>query len=1684
MRTLPTNTDALLRTDYSDRMDALCQSIADELAVSMGRPDRVAEDCTQLRYLGSCSDTACLHRLLPLLRMRSGEIAVPLFELIEDGVQSASDRWPMLSGLLSAKDGTLARRALGLTLRLAERKTITVGQGELRFLAVRSEEEESPFAEPEALATLGKLMRMAAGKKPESITDRALTLLVEESDGPLRRLAARVLDLDGAPLSQDLVCRLLGAENAEFLAPYLAYTRATHLDLLSLLGSPASVRRTMDTLREAEAACGQGLLKSVTAELGWSRVNLGLAVRRYAGLSISGSLPLFVSPGEAALFEGQEEVRPMSECFVIIAQGGQATEHQDSNETSDPVTRFRAYNAVHAELLDEILQVSPLSSERTRKILERMDFIVEQFVLLFNGYSAECATLPSKYRELKERILAELELAGERPEVSAELTRLMQMFEDPGSLEEVRTLHGLKRYLHQRGLKLGFKLVTVSRVPNRTVDIVLADSEGSLHAMKRIRYADFDAPADSDDPEESMPYAVSVAVGGLVRQLLHGQETFPTVDIFCYGNEVHYYLAFRNHPAFLRIDYSPPLRGGMIDLEYYGVSNYEIGVHPGISMDAMRIFFEKLEFEIEIRGTRIHARYDKERGLDLQTLCEKAEALFCLAPYLMDVDWIIGSLKLDAEARRKVANAWAESFLVWGVLPVRQLLTSDRLGILERIETGPAGDREVAWSGEGDYRDRFSHSPSGFFSRLNSMLEALGIDMPPLLAEDSYRPTGELRLERCLFNPLREAVARGELVETPDGIARVFPENFQREHEVERFVQILNEGAETVAEAMAVARLIAPYERILTFRTTGSINGHEIQRTRLPLRGRSLAVYVLRDKRGMIALALFASGTVLFQTRRHESDGWISNASCDAARLALLLRKHNYTTSGPPPPSEDVRAQAEMILEKLRETTRRPGSSPVPSACVIRGLRAAPGRAVGTVIFGTANRKPQEVEEAVLVASVVRPDDNTLLYHSAGVVTTGGGVLSHAGLLATQFHKPALVISARWHKEPDGSPLLLYVVQQSTEETLEIHGWEAVVRHDLRERKQALREGDLVVVDADEGALYVLGRDHDALALHEGFRDLRRASRLLGNAAEDKEILTLRGRQLRARHLTEKVLGRLHSPVLAWHTVHELLLGQRGGDEGESRNQRTSLLQVLLNNPHAGQTARQCLRQIVLRLEEQCRQRATRAGKRIPETLYLHELLAVRLELIRRCGELDGASACLRECGIDYPRTEVFCGKTLDNQVRAQIEKLRTDHRRIVSENLEQKSQGRNLRHVLRQLERENLLLGSNSPTDIAVRLHSALASSDCEHRERLAERYAISSGECGFEMAPIVGWKAANLGELAHVAGQDVVPPWFAVTDKAFQETLQASPRSLDILKGKSEENPSTLRAAIDSILQRADLSVLEKSAQIRGLWVGTDLPESLAREVLRFYHELSNQDGALLPMVALRSSACEEDTETAARAGEFETYLFVSGEDQVLDYLKRTWSGLWTERAIHNRFVLGAGWRDAGGGVIVQRMVQSRVSGVLQTVNVAGGDLSEMVVSAGLGIGEGVVSGLVDTDHITVAKEGNLEQGNLHFRYMTNDKKEQVVFNRKTGRGTILTDTRNHERLRPALEYTELCDLVRIADRMERVYGYPLDIEFALEGNRLWILQVRPVTTFLPVFRETLERHPLGTIQPKEVV
>jgi len=1662
----------------------------------MGSPDRVAEDCKRLRrHLESpltASNLEHLLQLLPLLRKRTGAIAVPLYDLLEEATKTCSDPWLILEGMLSARNSSLVIRALQTLMRLAESGALTIDFRVVNFLAEKVETEGSPLSEIDTLRKIAGIISHLLISEPNSPLDSVLALYLKQKDEKIRRLAARLLDLNEEPVSQKLSEQLIGKKAYTFLAPYLAFTRATHLDLLYLLPIPGSPAPALPSLRQAEKVLGKDLLREIITKLGWQRVNFGLQVRQFIGVSVGGSFPLMLSPTEALLFERCRKTRRISETCLIIAHGGTSAGSHQADTGIDPVARFRTMNLLHAELLADILDLTPLTKEKVRSILVRMNKIVEDFITLFASYSEECTILPGVYQELKRRILTELVEEQGQPQLSAELTRLVLMFDDPSSLGEVQSIHGLKRYLHQKGLQLGFRIVEMGRTTNRTVDLLITSQERILLQLKKFRYVEFDPETECIRPPTHIPYPVAIAVEGFARQLFFGQENFPQVDIFCYGNEIHYFLSFLNHPVFLRIDYAPPLQGGMIDLEYFGISKYEMSLHPNVSLDAIRFFFQRLDFDVQIEGTRVHARYDKERALHLGDLCEKAEALFRLAPYLMDIDWIIGNLNLDNGVRRKVAEAWAESFTLRGVLPLCQLLTEDRQGIIEALETDAAGEREVVWSGKGPYRDIFSVRLSGeFFDQIGEVLQDLGLGTLPLLQENISHSLGQIHLERCLLNPLRKAVERSEIIETSRGFHLASTEHFQREHEAERFAHILANGNEALASAASLGQLLAPLERTLRFCTTGNLGSFEVQHAILPLRGENLNLYVLRDGKEIIRLAIFAQEEVLFRRRKDTSSPWKSNARSDVGEMAALLRRHNYMS----PKQEPVTEKASEEVRKIKDTFKKERLTPrqrfLPEEHIITGLKASPGRAVGRVLFGTSGRVPEDFDGIVLVSSAVRPEDNAFIYHSAGIVSTGGGILSHAGLIATQFHKPALIISGRWQQQDDGSRVLLYHTIQYQEEEREIKGYLVSIRRDLQEREHFLREGDLVVLDAWEGTLCVLGQNPDALALHEGFRLFSKTVRELARVATDREILALRGRRLRARYQIEKLLRRLTDPVLARYAVYELLLGELFSEHEGSRSERIHLLIFLLDNPVIGEAVRNNLIDIVRKLEHRYQTHYSRAEECIPSSPYPFEVIALRLEVCRIRHALGDAAACLQECGLEVPFSEPYPVSAIDLISYHRLKELRAKHECAVRELTATGIGDARLRHLLRQLKRLDLLLETqekeSKPLDI---FRVKLFSEDQEVRQRHQDKYLLGAEDSGFELFSVIGWKAANLAEIERLGGRGLVPSWFVVTDKAFREVLDTPMEKIALPTREISLNASTLREAIDAIIARSDLDSIQKSKQISNLWEGIRLPDELAKEVLAAYRRITSEipseshpDG-YHPMaeeedrrqfVALRSSAREEDVETAARAGEFDTFLFIRGEESLLTHLKRTWSGLWTERAIHNRTVLDIGIDKAGGGVIIQRMVWSRVSGVLMTVNAAKSDPREIVINAGLGLGEGIVSGIITADQITVSKEGDLEKGPLCFKYVTSDKREKVVFNQRAGFGTVRNSTLAHQRLRPALEYMELCELVRTAARLEAAYGYPLDIEFAIEGRQLWILQARPVATFLTVLRETIEHYPL---------
>jgi hypothetical protein len=609
----------------------------------------------------------------------------------------------------------------------------------------------------------------------------------------------------------------------------------------------------------------------------------------------------------------------------------------------------------------------------------------------------------------------------------------------------------------------------------------------------------------------------------------------------------------------------------------------------------------------------------------------------------------------------------------------------------------------------------------------------------------------------------------------------------------------------------------------------------------------------------------------------------------------------------------------------------------------------------------------------------------------------------------------------------------------------------------------------------------VLGHDRETLALHEGIKRFGEASRPLGQARDPREILFLRGQLLQARHSIERLIGRLNDPSLAHYALYELLLGEDFSGWGGDGNERPRLLRLLLANPQIGTTIRNHLLEIAGDL---CSRSVTVCDKSlssIPTADTLYEILLQRLQALRLGRTCENVRVSLSGCSIPVSHEGTCDVASIDEAAWRRLNTLRDQHLQKVTSAPERSS---DLRHLIRQFERLDLVLGiSNENEDVWRRRKTHLEREDRRKRLSISRRFTLAAEDGGFELSPLTGLKAANLAEIERLGGRGLVPAWFVVSDHAFREILEVplGQSAAEVDRGLSPD--ATLRDAIGAILADSGGDYEEKSGQIRRLWANVALPEPMKREIIDAYTRFSVADHAAEqetaetgpPFVAIRSSSREEDAEAAARAGEFDTFLFIRGPETMVEYLRRAWGGLWTARAIQNRALLAVGPTETGGGVIVQRMVRSRVSGVLHTVNMVSGEPGEIVINAGLGLGEGIVSGTVPADHIVVAKEGVLEGLPLRFRYTTADKKEQVVFDTRSGLGTQRAETLYHQRFRASLEYVELCELVRTAVRLEAAYGYPLDIEFGIEGTKLWILQARPVPTYMTVLQETLEHWPL---------
>ena len=310
-----------------------------------------------------------------------------------------------------------------------------------------------------------------------------------------------------------------------------------------------------------------------------------------------------------------------------------------------------------------------------------------------------------------------------------------------------------------------------------------------------------------------------------------------------------------------------------------------------------------------------------------------------------------------------------------------------------------------------------------------------------------------------------------------------------------------------------------------------------------------------------------------------------------------------------------------------------------------------------------------------------------------------------------------------------------------------------------------------------------------------------------------------------------------------------------------------------------------------------------------------------------------------------------------------------------------------------------------------------------------------------------IAGGKGANLGELTQ-AGIPV-PPGFVVTAQAYEYFMDEAGINGKVMRILEETDINDTKA-----LQAA-------AEEIKKIIVESPIPEDLVMYIREYYNELCQRVGEDDTDVAIRSSATAEDLPEASFAGQQDTFLHVSGDDEVIEYIRKCWASLFEARAIFYREENNFEHSKVYIAVVVQKMANADKAGVMFTVNPSTGE-EIALIEGSWGLGESVVSGDVTPDNYQVDKKNN-EIVNVTI----SDKK--VMYTNDENGTSVKVEVPEDKRKERVLSDEELIELTEMGKTVQAHYGEPMDTEWAFEKDMLFLLQARPITTLGDVEAET---------------
>ena len=296
-----------------------------------------------------------------------------------------------------------------------------------------------------------------------------------------------------------------------------------------------------------------------------------------------------------------------------------------------------------------------------------------------------------------------------------------------------------------------------------------------------------------------------------------------------------------------------------------------------------------------------------------------------------------------------------------------------------------------------------------------------------------------------------------------------------------------------------------------------------------------------------------------------------------------------------------------------------------------------------------------------------------------------------------------------------------------------------------------------------------------------------------------------------------------------------------------------------------------------------------------------------------------------------------------------------------------------------------------------------------------------------------IAGGKGASLGEMTQTGIP--VPPGFVILSAAFEKFLEETDLNIEI----------------NSILHSVNLqeihTVEDASEKIESLILNAEIPKIIADEIQKNFRKIKSK------FVAVRSSATAEDSSTAAWAGQLESYLNTTNTN-LLENIKKCWASLFTPRAIFYRFEKKLHQQKISVAVVVQKMIESEMSGVAFSVHPVTQDKNQIIIEAGFGLGEAIVSGQITPDsYVVIKKPKKIIDKNIQIQARglyraTGGGNEWRNIPKKIGEKQVLSDK-------------EILKLSNIILKIENHYGFPCDIEWARANGVFYILQSRPITT-----------------------